>query len=163
MLATASAEKGASFPPAIAHRCWMYGPTSSTPREEIAMRRAIRCLNWHKGWPFSMSSSSHCPTSATCRSFSLGDSKFPSRRISSSTSRLSLWASSTIRADILPVRWASHRKFCSCAVQHVVELALPHQRDLQKFLVGGLEIPKQANFLKHIETQLMGLIDDQGR
>ena len=47
------------------------------------------------------------------------------------------------------------------AVEQAVEFALPHQHNLEQLVVGGFEVPEQADLLQHFQTQLVGFVDDQ--
>ena len=49
------------------------------------------------------------------------------------------------------------------AGQQAAQLRLPHQEDLQQFLLWGFQIGEQTDLLQHLGTQVLCLIDHQHR
>jgi hypothetical protein len=47
------------------------------------------------------------------------------------------------------------------AVQHLAQLGLADQDDLQQFLLGGLEVGEQPDLLQHVGPEVLRLVDDQ--
>src|SRR5262249_164903 len=47
------------------------------------------------------------------------------------------------------------------AIEHLAQLGLPDEDDLQQLLARGLEIREEANLLEHLAAEILRLVDDE--
>ena len=133
----------------------MYSAVSAAVNGRNAHRSAMRCLSWRYSGASSLRSNSCWPARMICSSLPRRFSRFPSSRISSSTSHSRLCASSTISTVIAPVPARSSSIWLSANSTSVFEERLQVQAEIVRQHLEEL-LRRQARIEQRGEDDLLG-------